>query len=904
MAEKVLLDLQLETAQARKALDGIEKSFDSIKTVAKAAVAVFAGKQVLDFFSDGIESANKQEKAMAQLAQQLKLTGEYSTGAMGQFEDFADQMEKTTKYGDDLILSQTAVAKSFGLSNEKATELVKAATELSAATGMELNSAVQTLGKTYSGVTGKLDEQIPVLKTLTKAQLENGDAVDIVLKRFGGSAAAEINTFSGAMLQTQNAADNLKEAFGTLIVQNPVIIALVKNVGEAFNTLTEYVDKNKEAMRKGINEEIISFIDKLSVSVEAIEIFAKAFKKIDVFGNFKVDLDNANQSLYTQRTVVQDIARGFVLMALGIAKARQAFADLNMGGANLNPFGEGSVDEAKKQADELVKTLEGIRTELELAPGPNDPFAAVREQILGAKEDTDSWSSSLKKLAKQLKAAGDTTPIAGSDTPSPKGGAGSIPQPFLEDSQSAFTIEPLINAIGTGLTKAGTAFFDGLSQGGKDGAKTFIAGFGGAAADLMIPGIGGAVSQAIQFLGQDPETFRASIDAFIDGIPEIIDNIIENIPVLMEKLAENSGEITTALVASSPKITIALAKSMPLVAQALAEEVRGGLAYQSDKAKEAGDVFAAYVHGAGGKLSDYFKSDFPNDTKIAADAWKLKFSEGIDQGIAKFGAGAENSAGAIRKAGMDFKAFALNVGPSIRDGAWAARDNLVSGSIEVTAKINEAGTALAQTWSEMWTGIGDAAANLAEFFNTKVPETFASIGTDFKEALLGEDGLLPGLTGGLSDFATEFKNTIGGAATDFYNGVIEAVNQFIEGVTPGGGGGGSADIWEKGKGWGEDRIPGLALGGTIPPGFPNDSFFGRMSSGELNIPRDDVVRLRNVMDQIESGGGDSGVTAALLAKILEAVQAPVSVSTKAEVNGKALADIILQLNRQNARLSA
>jgi hypothetical protein len=46
-----------------------------------------------------------------------------------------------------------------------------------------------------------------------------------------------------------------------------------------------------------------------------------------------------------------------------------------------------------------------------------------------------------------------------------------------------------------------------------------------------------------------------------------------------------------------------------------------------------------------------------------------------------------------------------------------------------------------------------------------------------------------------------------------------------------------------------------------------------------------------------------GTDQATLAAILSAVQAPIVVKTEAKVNQNAFADIILQLNRQNARLA-
>ena len=101
---------------------------------------------------------------------------------------------------------------------------------------------------------------------------------------------------------------------------------------------------------------------------------------------------------------------------------------------------------------------------------------------------------------------------------------------------------------------------------------------------------------------------------------------------------------------------------------------------------------------------------------------------------------------------------------------------------------------------------------------------------------------------------------------------------------------------------------GYAEGGIIPQGFPNDSYPAALSSGELVVPRDLVRGLDRMIARDDRGGvsgsSDGGVNTALLLKIANLLSQPMQVSTSAEVNGKAFADIILQLNRQNARLTA
>jgi len=268
----------------QRAAKGLEGALDGVKKIAVAAVAVFAGKQVFDFFKEGIDSAIAQEQAMARLTAQLKLTGDFSEEAAASFAAFADEMEATSKHGDDVVLTQVAVAKSFGVSNEKAKELVTAAVELSAATGQDLNSSVQALGKTVSGVTGKLDEQVPALKNLTKEQLRAGDAIGIVLDRFRGSAAAEIQTFSGALLQTSNAFGNLKEAIGKVIIENGTLVEAAKQIGNAFRVMQGGIEKGSDGFSGAITTSVKMIAVAVPSVIEVLEKLATGFKYVALTG--------------------------------------------------------------------------------------------------------------------------------------------------------------------------------------------------------------------------------------------------------------------------------------------------------------------------------------------------------------------------------------------------------------------------------------------------------------------------------------------------------------------------------------------------------------------------------------------------------------------------------------------
>jgi len=114
-----------------------------------------------------------------------------------------------------------------------------------------------------------------------------------------------------------------------------------------------------------------------------------------------------------------------------------------------------------------------------------------------------------------------------------------------------------------------------------------------------------------------------------------------------------------------------------------------------------------------------------------------------------------------------------------------------------------------------------------------------------------------------------------------------------------------------GKGGGKGLIAetfGFSKGGLV---YAADGFFdprgtdtvpAMLTPGELVVPRDMVGELGAFLNSQRSEA--PGSDAAMLSAIYAAVSGPIVVKTEAKVNQQAFADIILQLNRQNARLRA
>lgn len=270
--------------KSSESLGKVESSFGGIKTAAAAAITVFAGFELGKFLKSGIDSAIKQEQALAKLATQLEQTGENTDEAVKSFVDLGDELEKTTKFEDDAVIGAAALAKSFGLTNEQAITLTKAATELAAVTGDSLDTATRKLALTYSGTTGKLDEQIPAIKALTKAQLANGDAIGIVIERYGGAARREIETFAGSIGQTEKAFGNFAESIGTAIVQNPALIKSIQAIGTGFGELQKLVEDNRDVLDAAISGSVKAMAAAAPVIVDGIGLVVGGLEALIVVG--------------------------------------------------------------------------------------------------------------------------------------------------------------------------------------------------------------------------------------------------------------------------------------------------------------------------------------------------------------------------------------------------------------------------------------------------------------------------------------------------------------------------------------------------------------------------------------------------------------------------------------------
>jgi hypothetical protein len=239
------LNLNLfDLATVTKSIDSVEGAMNGalgrvqnkLLAIGSAVAGAFALRKI-------IAEAVGAENALNDFNAALRATGQNVGTASAGFQKFAEGLQEITTASDDAIIQNAALLVSVGkLRGEGLERATKAALDLSAGLNKDLGASFELVAKAASGNTAALaryglhvDQNIP-------KSLQFAEAIKAIEGAFGGMAENKVNTFSGATAQLENRFNDLLETLGKMIIQSPVVIALVKALGEVFLGFTKTLD--------------------------------------------------------------------------------------------------------------------------------------------------------------------------------------------------------------------------------------------------------------------------------------------------------------------------------------------------------------------------------------------------------------------------------------------------------------------------------------------------------------------------------------------------------------------------------------------------------------------------------------------------------------------------------------
>ena len=170
-------------------------------------------------FKQHLTAYYEQEQSSIKLATALQQQKRYTEDNYKALLDYASQLQRTTIYGDEQIITIEAQLQAMGLNVEQTKIATLQAANLATVMGTDLNSAARVMGDLFAGDATMINRYI---KGLDESILKSGD-FDAILatlnEHIGNQAIATGQTAYGGLIKMQNAIGDLKENTGMLLSQ-------------------------------------------------------------------------------------------------------------------------------------------------------------------------------------------------------------------------------------------------------------------------------------------------------------------------------------------------------------------------------------------------------------------------------------------------------------------------------------------------------------------------------------------------------------------------------------------------------------------------------------------------------------------------------------------------------------
>lgn len=904
-----MADVELKiSAETQEALDSIQsfstKSIMAFKAFGAAAVAYLGGKAIIGAVESFVDAALESEEAVNNLNISLASAGTFSEQASKGMQDYATSMQATTGISDELILNQIAIARNFTKTNEQAQKLTAAAIQLSAATGKDLNTSVEMLGKSMEGVATGINKTLPATKGFTEAQLKAGAAVDFVLQRFGGVAEAKFQSFGGAITGTKNAFGDMLEVLGDLIIKNPIVISLVQGLGKVFLYFGEVIKKNQGFLGELITKGLKVFAAAIPKIIAAVNFLLKTFGSLIFVVGKLLDgvlfLVEAFLHLKTVRFVINLVKDGLVAIGISVANVVDGFLFLisKLPGADsaFKKLGV-NIDEARGAVDKL---RDGLIDNMgkDFSDDAIDGFNKFRD---AAKITASTIVDGIGDVSEVLTDVGKIT----EDNSAKIQEMGAVQEDSSKKAIQALNanakqIRNLRNELEELKKKAEEAF-----------KKPF---------DFIVKTVvekTSAVNEKFRKSLEEVQTWVADHPIEIQtaaSVAGVLNSIFKSgagsSKILEEELLRAIGSVQAELDAAIGEINkqrdeavIEIENDFSGSLAGLQKELEQGsitqVEYQSKindlEEKRASDIKAENKKAADRIREERVKSE-KEIAKLREDHQK-KLNELQEKNIQAAAKVVGEMANAVAQAAglppifgeiINMLAAPPEVWISIIDGLVEGIPLLVTRIVEnipiITAK-------LAEAMPEVAVGFMEALINVLtdpKFYERIVA---AQIKASEKTVQIFGRAMLDGVNNFIRG-AVQFGQIIGGVGQWFADKIKEVFNKI-------GNFGGAAGTGGFENAIGID-IPGVrwATGGVVPSGFPNDTFRANLTSGEMVIPSNDVQRLSRFLDNQEAQASSVDIVSQL--KQLSGNQNQ-SITINLQVGEKELAQVMLDLNRRGFR---
>lgn len=257
--------------------------------VAAAAAVAYAGKLAID----GVKSAIEDEQAQLRLAAALKSATGATDAQIKATEEYIRKTQLATGITDNDLRASFQRLSVSTKDATKSQELLTLAIDISKGSGKDLGSVVEALSKAYEGQDTRLARLGIGLSQADLKTMDFTETTKALSNLYGGSAAANAETFQGRIDRLKQAFEEAKEEIGYKLL--PIIEAfvalIIEKVIPKLQEFAAYFEPIKKAImdNKETFQQFGQFIVDYVVPV-LVNILGGALKTVGTIAGTVIDI--------------------------------------------------------------------------------------------------------------------------------------------------------------------------------------------------------------------------------------------------------------------------------------------------------------------------------------------------------------------------------------------------------------------------------------------------------------------------------------------------------------------------------------------------------------------------------------------------------------------------------------
>lgn len=289
---------------AKKDLSGFEQYAagigEKLKSAFTATAILVAVKKITDGLSDCFKAFNEADRAYKRLSLSLS-----DTKGFNSVKQSITDLSKITLSSKDDVEAMVSELAALGRSSEEISAISEAAVHLSNVTGKDLNSSMTTLLNTYNGTTTQLNRLGIDTSNLTKEELAQGAAIDLVTTKFG-----ELSRAMAADDSTQTI-KNIKDNLGDI----------GQSIGQIVNVSLAPLLKNIETVSNWAKDKVQDVADTVTVFIQGFPEIWKQFLSAlgATFNNFWKSISSVEGIKTLIEGVIKIVVKRIQLIGTAIA---------------------------------------------------------------------------------------------------------------------------------------------------------------------------------------------------------------------------------------------------------------------------------------------------------------------------------------------------------------------------------------------------------------------------------------------------------------------------------------------------------------------------------------------------------------------------------------------------------